>query len=69
MLNIALHYSLSVEFKVSKGLQIGLCAQFQRKGIYLLSYKTFYLGSSYSAAYNSYHPVIESNCLQFCIWQ
>ena len=34
-----------------------------------LPYKTFYLGPSYSAAYNSYNPVNESNCLQFCIWQ
>ena len=54
-------------FKVSKGLQIELCAQFQRKGIYLIKHS--YLESSHSAAYNSYNPVNESNCLQFCIWQ
>ena len=34
-----------------------------------LPYKTFYLGLSYSAAYISYNPVNESNCLQFCIWE
>ena len=34
-----------------------------------LTYKTLYLGSSYSAAYNSNNPVNEFNCLQFCIWQ
>ena len=49
-------------FKVSKGFQIGLCAQY-------LPYKTLYLGPSYSAAYNSYNPVNESNCSWFCIWR
>ena len=30
-----------------------------------LPYKTFYLGSSYLAAYNSYNHVNESNCWQY----
>ena len=32
-----------------------------------LPYKTFDLGSPYSAAYNSDNPVNESNCLQFAL--
>ena len=50
-------------FKVSTDLQIGLCAQFR---LMYLPYKTFYLGSAYSAAYNSYNPANDSNCLHFC---
>ena len=49
ILNIALHYFFNrmlILFKVSKGLQIGLCAQFQLKGLYIL-FRVIILSSLY----------------------